>query len=61
MPINWPYWGLNEPDETTSACMRAQMATGVLFSFKDNDCGNKEVNCILCDAKRILAIELNAV
>jgi len=32
LPINWPYWGLNKPDKTTSACMRAQMATGVLVS-----------------------------
>ena len=50
LSTSWAYWRPGEPSSTNAACMRVFVEPGVPVCFVDFVCGNKGLNCVMCDA-----------
>ena len=50
LSTSWAYWEPGQPDSADIVCMRAIIMPGVPVTFLDQVCGNRGLNCFLCDA-----------
>jgi len=44
----WAYWGPNEPNLNTEACMRMILESDIWMEMRDNDC-YMNFKCCICD------------
>ena len=45
---DWAYWGPNDPDYTTKACMRMMILPSAWMEMRDHDCSIADVTSIKC-------------